>query len=269
MATPIQHTGLVQSTHPYLASAVPRAFVHRGWHLDELTGMENSLASFRRAVAEGFQYIETDVHATSDGVVVVHHDAALDRTTDAHGAIAAQPWSVVKRAKIRGREPIACLEDVLEELPEARLNVDVKSNSAVVPFLKTIERVGAYERVAAAAFSDNRLARIRKLAGPKLITSMGPRSVAVLWANGLAPWLRLGFLCRGAMAQVPARQAGLTVVDGSFLRTAAKAGVEVHAWTINDQTEMRRLLDLGVHGIVSDRPDLLREVLIERDAWLS
>lgn len=230
--------------------------------------MENSLSSFRRASAEGFQYVETDVHATSDGVLVVHHDASLDRTTDAHGAIAAQPWSVVKRAKICGREPVVRLEDVLEELPEIRFNVDVKSDAAVLPFLRVVERTGAYERVAAAAFSDNRLARIRRLAGPKLLTSMGPRSVAVLWANGLAPWLRLGFLCRGAMAQVPVRQAGLTVVDRQFLRTAARAGVEVHAWTIDDAAEMRRLLELGVHGVVTDRPDLLRQVLRERGEWV-
>ncbi|NKQ52165.1 glycerophosphodiester phosphodiesterase [Amycolatopsis sp. K13G38] len=229
--------------------------------------MENSLSAFRRAVAEGFQYLETDVHATSDGVVVVHHDAALDRTTDAHGPIATQTWSAVRRAKVSGREPVARLEDLLEELPEARFNIDVKSDRAVAPFLRTIERMGAYERVAAAAFSDARLARIRKLAGPKLITSMGPRSAAVLWANGWAPWLRLGFLCRGAMAQVPVKQGGLTVVDRSFLRTAARAGVEVHTWTIDDQDQMRTLLDLGVHGVVTDRPDLLREVLIERGAW--
>ncbi|GAA4660035.1 MULTISPECIES: glycerophosphodiester phosphodiesterase [Amycolatopsis] len=257
----------MRSAHPYLAGPFPRAFVHRGWHLDDLDGMENSLSSFRRAVAEGFQYIETDVHATSDGVVVVHHDAVLDRTTDGRGAIAAQPWSVVKRAKIGGREPVSRLEDVLEELPEARFNIDVKANSAVVPFVSAVERLGAADRVAAASFSDARLARIRRLAGPKLITSMGPRSVAVLWANGWAPWLRLGRLCRGAMAQVPVRQAALTVVDRSFLRSAAKAGVEVHTWTIDDPAEMRRLLDLGVDGIVSDRPDLLREVLRERGEW--
>ncbi|GHF34050.1 glycerophosphoryl diester phosphodiesterase [Amycolatopsis bartoniae] len=257
----------MRSTHPYLAGTFPRAFAHRGWHLDELDGMENSLSSFRRAVAEGFQYLETDVHATSDGVVVVHHDAVLDRTTDGHGAIAAQPWSVVKKALIGGREPVSRLEDVLEELPEARFNIDVKANSAVVPFLQVVERLGATERVAAAAFSDARLARIRKLAGPKLLTSMGPRSVATLWANGWAPWLRLGALCRGAMAQVPVRQGRLTVVDPAFLRSAAKVGVEVHTWTIDDQAEMRRLLELGVHGIVTDRPDLLREVLRERGEW--
>ena len=256
-----------QSNHPYLEGSFPRAFAHRGWHLDDLDGMENSLLSFRRAVNEGYTYIETDVRATSDGVVVVHHDAALDRTTDGHGPISTQPWSAVRRAKIAGREPVSRLEDVLEELPEARLNIDIKSGSAVLPFLETIERMGAFERVAAAAFSDARLARIRKLAGPRLLTSMGPRSAAVLWANGWTPWLRLGFLHRGAMAQVPVKQGRLTVVDRSFLRTAARAGVEVHTWTINDPDQMRTLLDLGVHGIVTDRPDLLREVLIERGAW--
>lgn len=257
----------MQISHPYLAGAHPRAFAHRGWHLDDLDAMENSLSSFRRAVAEGYQYIETDVHATADGVVVVHHDMLLDRTTDGHGPISRQPWSAVRHAKVGGREPVARLEDVLEELPDAKFNVDIKSGTAVEPFVCVVERLGAYERVAAASFSDSRLARLRRLAGPKLITALGPRSVATLWANGWWPWRELAFPARGAMAQVPVRQGVLRVVDRSFLRAAARAGVEVHAWTINDQNHMRALLDLGVHGIVTDRPDLLRDVLLERDAW--
>ncbi|WP_158889591.1 glycerophosphodiester phosphodiesterase [Amycolatopsis anabasis] len=259
----------MSNRHPYLADALPRAFAHRGWHLDELDGMENSLAAFRRAVDEGYRYLETDVHTTSDGVVVVHHDPQLDRTTDGHGAIAHQTWAQVRSVKVGGREPIARLEDVLEELPHARFNIDVKSNAAVEPFVRVMERTGAYERVAAASFSDGRLARLRKLAGPKLLTSMGPRSAAVLWANGWAPLLRLGFLLRGAMAQVPVKQGALTIVDKAFLRSAARSGIEVHTWTINEADRMRELLDLGVHGIVTDRPDLLREILIERGTWPS
>ncbi|KAA9166353.1 glycerophosphodiester phosphodiesterase [Amycolatopsis acidicola] len=257
----------MRTDHPYLSGPFPRAFAHRGWHVDELDGMENSLSSFRRAVAEGYQYLETDVHATSDGVVVVHHDARLDRTTDKVGLIGKQTWRTVSQAKIDGREPLARLEDLLEELPEARFNVDVKSARAVAPFVDVIERMGAHDRVAAASFSDARLARLRRLAGPKLLTAMGPRSVAVLWGNGWTPLLRLDFLHRGAMAQVPVDQGRLTVVTSSFVRAAERAGVEVHTWTINDQAEMRRLLDLGVHGIVTDRPDLLRDVLKERGAW--
>jgi glycerophosphoryl diester phosphodiesterase len=253
--------------HPYLAHALPRAFAHRGWHLDDLAGMENSLPAFRRAVDEGYTYLETDVHATADDVVVVHHDHLLDRTTDGSGAIAKQTWAQLKKVKIGGRAPLSRLEDVLEELPSAMFNIDVKADSAVEPFLKTVERTGAYDRVAAAAFSDGRLARLRKLAGPRLLTSMGPRSAAVLRAAAWAPLLSLGWLVRGAMAQVPVRQGPLTVVDRSFLRAAGRAGIEVHTWTINEAAKMRTLLDLGVHGIVTDRPDLLRDVLRDREAW--
>lgn len=255
--------------YPYLAGPHPRAFAHRGWHLDELDGLENSLSAFRRAVAEGYRYLETDVHATSDGVVVVHHDERLDRTTDCVGVIAHQTWAQVRKAKIGGREHIVRLEDVLEELPKAHFNVDIKSDAAVVPFLRVIDRAGAYARVAAASFSDGRLARLRRLAGPRLVTSMGPRSVAVFLAHSRVPLLRLAFLARGAIAQVPVRQGRLTIVDRAFIKAAVQSGVEVHTWTIDDGAQMRQLLDLGVHGIVTDRPDILRDVLIERSAWRS
>lgn len=229
--------------------------------------MENSLSAFRRAVSEGYRYVETDVHATSDGVVVVHHDGSLDRTTDGSGAIAGQTWAQLKGVKIGGREGLARLEDVLEELPETRFNVDVKAGSAVTPFLRTLDRAGAYDRVSAASFSDSRLARMRLIAGPKLATSMGPRSVAALLAKAHARFLPVGFLTQGLMAQVPVRQGPLTVVDRALVSAANRAGLEVHTWTIDEPAEMRRLLDLGVHGIVTDRPDLLRDVLVERGAW--
>ncbi|WP_367128226.1 glycerophosphodiester phosphodiesterase [Saccharothrix sp. HUAS TT1] len=253
------------ANHPYLSGPHPRAFAHRGWHLDELAGMENSLAAFRRAAREGFRYLETDVHATSDGVVVVHHDAVLDRTTDATGPVAAQPWSAVRRAKVGGREPVARLEDLLEELPDALVNVDVKADSAVVPVLEVLRRVDALHRVCLASFSDKRLARLRRLGGPGLLTSMGPRSVGALWAAGRAPLV--GLPVRGAVAQVPVNQGRLLVVDGRFVRVAHRRGLEVHVWTVDEQAEMRRLLDLGVDGLVTDRPDLLRDVLVDRRAW--
>ncbi|MEU3270145.1 glycerophosphodiester phosphodiesterase family protein [Saccharomonospora sp. NPDC006951] len=254
-------------SYPYLAEPLPRAFAHRGWHVGELAGMENSLPAFQRAAAEGYRYLETDVHATSDGVVVVHHDAALNRTTDGTGPIVRQPWSVVRRAKVGGKAPVSRLEELLEELPEAYFNIDVKSDAAVEPFVEIIRRANAFDRVGVAAFSDARLARLRKLGGPGLATSLGPRSVAMLWAGGWLPFLRLGAFSRGVMAQVPVLHGRMKVVDRSFLRAAGRAGIEVHAWTINDKGNMRTLLDLGVQGIVTDRPDLLRELLIERGTW--
>lgn len=229
--------------------------------------MENSLSAFRRAIAEGFRYIETDVQATSDGVVVVQHDDVLDRTTDRTGVIAAQPWSQVSKASIGGKEPIPSLEAVLEELPEALLNVDVKADNAVEPVLELLARTKAWDRVCLASFSDKRLATLRRRAGEKLITSMGPLTVAALWASGRAPLLGTHRFVHGQMAQVPVRQAPLTIVDQRFITAAHRRGLEVHVWTVDLESQMRELLDLGVDGLVTDRPDLLRDVLRSRNAW--
>jgi glycerophosphoryl diester phosphodiesterase len=231
--------------------------------------MENSLSAFRRAVAEGYRYIETDVQATTDGVVVVQHDDVLDRTTDRQGVIARLPWSEVGRALVGGREQIPRLEAVLEELPTALLNIDVKANNAVEPVLRVLERCDAWHRVCLASFSDGRLAQLRRLAGPKLLTSMGPRAVGSLWAAGRWPALGTRRLVRGQLAQVPEQQGPLRVVDRRFVDVAHRSGLEVHVWTVNTEERMRSLLDLGVDGIVTDRPDVLRDVLKSRDGWPS
>ncbi|MFD4668256.1 glycerophosphodiester phosphodiesterase [Lentzea sp. NPDC058450] len=252
-------------THPYLAGPRPRAFAHRGWHVGDLAGMENSLSSFRRAVQEGYRYIETDVHATADGHVVVHHDHTLDRTTDAQGHVATLPWTEVARARIGGREPVARLADVLEELPGTFFNIDVKSEEAVQPIITLLRRTKALHRVCLASFSDNRLARLRKIAGPELLTSMGPRSAGALWAARRIPLA--GAAVRGQVAQVPVSQGRLHIVDRRFVQAAHRRALEVHVWTIDDEADMRALLDLGVDGLVTDRPDVLREVLQSRNSW--
>jgi glycerophosphoryl diester phosphodiesterase len=265
-ATPPVHTHGVQD-HDYLAGPYPRAFAHRGWHVGDLDGMENSLSAFRRATDEGYRYLETDVHATSDGVVVVHHDDTLDRTTDAHGTVARQPWKTVSRAKIGGREPICRLEDLLEELPGALLNIDVKTDSAIEPVAETLRRTNAVNRVCLASFSDSRLQRLRRRVGPKLMTSMGPRSVAALWTAGRIWAPRAWRAIRGRMAQVPVSQGRLRVVDQRLITAAHRRGMEVHVWTIDEPTQMNTLLDLGVDGLVTDQPGVLRDVLRARGTW--
>ncbi len=99
----------------YLDGDRPRAFAHRGWHVGDLAPLENTMAAFRRAVEEGFQYLETDVHATADGELVIFHDPRLDRVTDRAGAIASLPWRDVRGARVNGTEPIPLLTDLLEE----------------------------------------------------------------------------------------------------------------------------------------------------------
>ncbi len=255
--------------HPFLRGPYPRAYAHRGWHLGELAGMENSLSALRRAVTEGYRYLETDVRATRDGVPIVLHDPTLDRTTDRRGVVAELGWHQVRRARIGGRQPVCRLADLLEELPTALLNIDVKADSAVGPVLELLRRTGAWDRVCLASFSERRLRRLRRAAGPRLLTSMGTASVVALRVRSLLPWLPLHLLLPlGAhLAQVPLRRGPVPVVDPALVRHARRHGIEVHVWTVDDPGVMGVLLDAGVDGLVTDRPDLLRDVLVRQGRW--
>ncbi|MER7760126.1 glycerophosphodiester phosphodiesterase family protein [Streptomyces sp. NPDC097619] len=248
--------------HPYLDRPAPLAFAHRGGAAD---GLENTVAAFRRAAEAGYRYFETDVHTTADGRLVAFHDATLDRVTDAAGRIGALPWSEVARARVAGREPLPLFEELLEEFPEARWNVDVKAEAALAPLLELIARRDCWDRVCVGSFSEARVARAQRLAGPRLATSYGVRGVAALRLRslGVPVPLRAGAVA----AQVPEHQAGVRVVDRRFVRTAHALGLQVHVWTVNEPQRMDSLLDLGVDGIMTDRIDILRTVLERRGAW--
>jgi glycerophosphoryl diester phosphodiesterase len=248
--------------HPFLDHPATLAFAHRG---GTAGGLENTAAAFRRAVDAGYRYLETDVHVTSDGVLVAFHDATLDRVTDARGRIAALPWSEVRQARVGGSEPVPLFEELLESFPGARWNVDIKTEGALVPLVELIRRTGAWDRVCVGSFSESRVARALRLAGPRLATSYGTRGVLGLrlHAYGLPAWVR-----RTAVAvQVPERHSGIRVVDRAFVRAAHARGLQVHVWTVNEVERMTALLDLGVDGIMTDHIDTLRAVLTGREAW--
>jgi len=161
-------------------------------------------------------------------------------------------------------EPIPLLEDLLGAWPEVRVNIDPKEDSAVEPLAEVIRRTDAVHRVCAGAFSDRRLARLRRLLGHRLCTSLGPAGVARLRLASIgAPVGTLPAPC----AQVPVRARGLSVIDRRFLSAAHRRGMQVHVWTIDDEPEMERLLDLGVDGIMTDRPAVLKKVLERRGVW--
>ncbi|PZF80423.1 glycerophosphodiester phosphodiesterase family protein [Jiangella anatolica] len=253
--------------HPYLDRPGPIALAHRGFSLD---GLENSMAAFAAAVSLGFDYIETDVHATADGVAVALHDPTLDRVTDRRGAVAALPWSEVRRALIGGVEPVPALEDVLGSWPSVRVNIDVKSPGAVAPLARVLDRTRAHDRVCVASFSDaRRRAVLRRVAAP-VATSAGQALIAAFVTAASTPGARrfAGTVLRGVdCLQVPATFRGRAVVTAATVAAAHAAGKPVHVWTVNDPAEMRRLLDLGVDGLISDRADLLRSVLTDRGEW--
>ncbi|MFF7125224.1 MULTISPECIES: glycerophosphodiester phosphodiesterase [unclassified Streptomyces] len=249
--------------HPYLDHPGPIAFAHRGGAAD---GLENTVAQFRRAVDLGYRYIETDVHTTADGKLVAFHDSTLDRVTDGAGRIADLPWRDVAYARVGGREPVPLFEELLETFPEVRWNVDLKAEPALRPFLELIERTNAWDRVCVGSFSEARVLRAQRLAGPRLATSFGTRGVLSL---RLRSWGLPASVRRSAVAaQVPEAQSGVPVVDERFVRAAHALGLQVHVWTINEPERMHRLLELGVDGIMTDHIDTLRKVMEDRGVWV-
>jgi glycerophosphoryl diester phosphodiesterase len=245
--------------HPFFDFPTPLAFAHRGGAGD---APENTLPAFQNAVDLGYRYLETDVHVTADGVVVAFHDDDLSRTTGRPGLIHELPWSEVATARVDGTEPIPRLVDLLRAFPDRRVNIDCKTDAAVGPLGDVLEAEKVLDRVCVAGFSDRRLMKLRGRLGPDLCTSAGPIELGVLKLLQVAP---PGVLA----AQVPIDLKGFPVVTDGFVRACHRRGVEVHVWTIDEPAEMDRLLDLGVDGIMSDRPAVLKDVLVRRGQWNS
>ncbi|MGX7679673.1 glycerophosphodiester phosphodiesterase family protein [Jatrophihabitans sp. DSM 45814] len=251
----------------------PIAFAHRGF---SPIGAENSLAAFQAAVDLGYRYLETDARASADGVAVAFHDALLDRLTNHTGRLNALTWNELSQARIVGSEPIPRLEDLLGQFGHAFFNIDVKTAAVIGPTLDAVRRTNSWHRVRLATFSDRRLSVLRKVAGPYVATSLSPSEIVSLKLASVGPQVIRSVPARlpvrrqfgGARAaQVPAGPRWLRLVDRTFIESARERGFEVHVWTVNRRSEMHRLLDLGVDGIMTDRADVLREVLEQRGQW--
>lgn len=223
------------------------------------------MPAFDGAVDLGYSYVETDVHATADGVLLAFHDDRLDRVTDSTGVISELPYRIVKKALVDGREPIPLLSDILSTWPDLRVNIDPKGDNAVEPLAEVVQRAGAVDRVCVGSFSDRRIARLRAMLGDRLCTAMGPGAVARLRAASFGWPHQPSADC----AQVPVRQGHIPIVDERFVRAAHRLGVMVHVWTVDDPVEMGRLLDLGIDGLMTDRPAVLRDVLEHRGLWFA
>jgi glycerophosphoryl diester phosphodiesterase len=252
----------VESTHPFLtpvAPGRPLAFAHRGGAAD---GHENTLAAFARATALGYRHLETDVHATSDGVAVVFHDATTERVLGQPGRVARLRWNDLASVRVDGAAVVPRLDELLDAWPEAYVNIDVKADDVVEPALASLRAAGALDRVLIASFSDERLARIRRLTGDRVVTSIGWRGCVSLWAAS-----RLGVGGRTAAAGAAAVQVPWRAVDRRFVRYAHRLGIVVHAWTVNHSADIEGLLDAGVDGIMTDHLGVLRDVYAERGLW--
>ncbi len=252
----------------------PVAIAHRG---SRLLWPENTMEAFSGAFEMGYRHLETDLHMTSDGVLVCIHDHTVDRTTGGSGEVSSFTFDELQTLDagyrhgdregfgFRGKGiTIPSFFQVVTDLADVSLVVDLKIEGLAQPLADLIEELSNHERLIVGGFSDERLDEFRKVTGGSVATSTGP-TLSRMWV--LASRVGRGGGGEASALQLPTQIRGVRVVDEKLVRSAHDAGLQVHVWTVNDTNEMERLLNIGVDGLVTDRPDLLKTVLTGRGEW--
>ena len=272
----------------FLDHPSPVPFAHRG---GAAHAPENSWQAFEHALGLGYRYLETDLQATADGVLIAFHDRTLDRVTDRAGRIARLPYRTVAEARIAGTESIPRLDDLLAAWPDVRFNIDLKDAPVIEPLADVLRRTGSWDRVCVTSFSAARLRTARRVLDRPVCMAASPFGISMVRFGGprgprgesgpaqrrpaqaprrpaKAPHgAHLALAERMARAGVRCAQVPATVATPAFVGRAHALGLQVHAWTVNSPAVMGRLLDLGVDGIMTDQTVALRDVLISRGQW--
>ncbi|HEU4807154.1 MAG TPA: glycerophosphodiester phosphodiesterase [Homoserinimonas sp.] len=242
----------------FFSPTPPRVLAHRGLAIE---APENTMLAFLKALSAGAEYIETDVHASQDGIAVIAHDESLSRVAGRSVRVDHLTMAELRRVNLGDGQAFASLAEVLDAFPSARFNIDIKSDDAIEPTVAAILAAGALKRVLIASFSDRRRkAAVKRLPGVATSASKRASAQAVAAARlGLGPLVKAAL--RGVDAvQLPAKINKVRIITPRLVSSMHAAGVEVHAWTINDVPTMERLLAMGVDGLVTDRADLALEV---------
>jgi glycerophosphoryl diester phosphodiesterase len=240
----------------FLSPAGPRILAHRGL---SLAAPDNTLLAFVAALSAGATHLETDVHATRDGVAVLSHDPTLPNDGP---ALNRMTMAQLARIDLGNGQNYCSLAQALDTFPTALFNVDVKSAGAVLPVARAVRDAGAGHRVLLTSFSETRRRRVVR-ACPGTVSSASAGGVALLMlAIALRQRWALPRLLGGVAAvQVPERAGPVRIVTPRVIAHLHAVGVEVHVWTVNDPAQMQRLLALGVDGLVTDRCDLAASLL--------
>lgn len=244
---------------PYFEPARPRVIAHRGLALE---APENSLLAFAHALALGVTHVETDVHVSADGIAMIAHDPMLDRVAGRPQRVDALTVRELAQLDLGNDQHMPTLAEALDAFSEARFNIDLKTAEAVQPAVEAIRAARAEERVLLTSFSESRRRRAVALLPGVATSASGPRFGAALLASVVKGGPGVRAALRGLHAvQIPVRALGLNTVTPARIGAFHAVGVEIHVWTINDEVEMRRLLALGVDGIVTDRADIAMRVV--------
>jgi len=243
----------------YLAPPAPRVLAHRGLALD---AVENTLPAFDAAVRAGAIYVETDTQVSADGVAVLAHDPTLDRIAGDGRRVDRLTAAELAALDLGRGAGVPSLAELLESLPDVRVNLDVKTAGAAEPTARAIRDARAEHRVLIGSFSDRRRrAALDRLTAVATSASSATVAVAAAAARLGRPEVLARVLHRIDALQIPETHRGIRLVDERLVAAYHRAGVEVHVWTVNSPVDMRRLLAFGVDGIVTDRADLALEVV--------
>ncbi len=237
----------------------PLAVAHRGG-----AGLapENTLEAFERSFALGVRHLETDVRASADGEAVAFHDARLERVTSASGRVGERTLGQLRQLRVLGGGPAIPLEELLTTFPTACVTLDIKDPAVVGPLARTLRRTHAVERVCVAGARRSWVRELSDAVARPICTALSWRELARLATPRAG-----GYYGSAAFAHVPLRLGNVPVFREGLVARAHDAGLRVLVWTVNDAATMHRLLDHGVDGVITDRPDLLREVLLARGQW--
>ena len=237
------------------------AFAHRGGNE---FAPENSFRAFKSAVDIGYKYLETDVHLTKDGFLIAFHDDTLDRVTDKSGLIRDLTGCEIKKAKIAGTDEIPLLSELLNSFTDCFFNIDCKVDGTVQPLINLINNKDFINRVCIGSFSQKRINFIRKSLGKDVKTSMGPAEVIL---SKFLSYTSLGYNFKSSYTSIPIRRYGINLLDERNINYLKSNNQKVIAWTINDEDQMKMLINIGIDGIMTDNLTLLKKVLIEESLW--
>ena len=226
-----------------------QGFVHRG---DATIYTENTIEAFKEAAILGFQYIESDLRRTKDGKIITFHDPRMQRITGSRANINEMTLANIRMQRLPKKERIPTLDELLEEFPETFFNLDLKVSGMVAEVLKKLKTHNAEDRVCLGSFSSNTIREINSM-NPKINTSMGQSQVALF---------RFFNIKNDSNAiQIPVKWMGIKVLTKEFLNTCHENGLKVHVWTINEETSMQNLINMGVDGIMTDNPSALMKLM--------
>ena len=219
--------------------------------------IENSFEAFNSVVQMGYKYIETDLRMTLDKEVIAFHDPDLKRLFNLDLQVKDLTFNEIANLFKEKNCSLLTLEDVLKEFPKIYFNIDLKVEEVIQDSIKVVADFNAFDRVCFASFHSNRTGKVLRY-NQNAIVSMGMKDIA------LFKFFKFNNKNK-KIIQIPLKWKGIKILTRNLIQKAHKSNLLVHVWTINDRKLINNLIDLGVNGIVTDEPELLMEIMKERD----